>query len=256
MRFGFQNRRSHQDKTLNHRISESSWWTYRLPLLVPIVMVTACASQPVTYPIRAAADPVINRDETGSALSVVVRVYQLRDRKAFAGLGFEAMSSGRSDAELLGGDVIERSEVVVVPGQQALAAGTLTPDTRYIGLVAMFRQPDLDNWRYLVSADAVRSNNGGLAAAVGNLFSGDAERHTGLSFTVRDCALEIIAPAPELLSGQDRPRKGVCPPSPDPQSAASAIGEAGAALPAASRQGTATGTARKTKQASPTTRNN
>lgn len=231
--------------TISLPCAGSTGWTRPLSLVLCAVLLSACASKPASYPIRAAADPVINRDETGNPLSVVVRIYQLRDRKAFSALNFDGLTSGRSDTELFGNELIERSEVIVVPGQQVLAATNLTPETRYIGLVGMFRQPDIDSWRYLIAAEAVRSNGAGLAATLGGLLTADARRHAGLSFAVRDCSLEIVSPTPELLPGQSRQGKTVCP-------APAELSGASAAPPALATSGSARAkpagkTTRKTK---------
>lgn len=77
-----------------------------------------CAATPTKYQIKTSGDPVINRDTTGKPLSVVVRLYQLKDSAEFSKLTFATAASGRSDAELLGADLVDRSETVVVPGVQ------------------------------------------------------------------------------------------------------------------------------------------
>lgn len=199
--------------------------------LISLIFLAGCASGPVAYKIRTAGDPVINRDESGSPLSVVVRVYQLKDRKEFAKLSFDALSSGRSDEELLGADLIERSEVIVVPGTQSFAATTLNPEAKYVGVVGLFRQPDINNWRYLIKADNIRSNSVGISVSLGNMFKAEDIRTTGLSFTVRDCSLELIAPDAELLAGQTKSGKPVC--------AAPEEASASAAAPAKGTTGTA-----------------
>lgn len=170
-----------------------------------------CASQPLGYQIRSTGDKVINRDETGNPLSVVVRMYQLKDRKAFSKLTLDELSSGRSDEELFGDELVNRTEVVVVPGQRASSPAQLAAETRFVGVVAMFRQPDLDHWRYLVPAERLRSNSAGLSVALGNLFTDPAESTSGLVFTVRDCSIAILAPEPELLAGQRPQRSSSCP---------------------------------------------
>lgn len=207
--------------------------------LISLIFITGCASGPVAYKIRTAGDPVINRDESGSPLSVVVRVYQLKDRKEFSKLSFEALSSGRSDEELLGGELIERSEVVVVPGGQSFAAAALTPETNYVGVVGLFRQPDLNNWRYLIKADSIRSNSVGISVSLGNMFKAEDIRTTGLAFTVRDCSLELTAPEPELLAGQSKDGKPACPaPQEAPASSSAAVGKADAPTPPAKAKAT------------------
>lgn len=219
----------------------------KLIALISLIFIGGCASGPVAYKIRTAGDPVINRDESGNSLSVVVRVYQLKDRKEFSKLSFEALSSGRSDEELLGSDLIERSEVVVVPGAQSFAAAALTPETKYVGVVGLFRQPDLNHWRYLIKADSIRSNSVGISVSLGNLFKAEDIRTTGLAFTVRDCSLELIAPQAELLSGQSKDSKPACPDLQDTVASGSASSSKADDTGHPSRQKAAARPARKTK---------
>lgn len=183
----------------------------RIVMLACTLLAVGCASKPLDYPVRSTGDKVINRDENGNALSVVVRMYQLKERKAFARLTLDELSSGRSDEELLGDEFISRNEVVVVPGQRAINAAQLLADTRFVGIVAMFRQPDLDHWRYLIPAERIRNNSAGLSVALGNLFSDPEDATSGLVFAVRDCSIAILAPDPELLAGQRPQRRGSCP---------------------------------------------
>lgn len=175
------------------------------------LLLGGCASQPLVYPIRATGEKVINRDEGGNALSVVVRMYELTDRKAFSKLTLDDMSSGKSDEDLFGEEFVKRSEVVVMPGRQAIHDAQLQPDTRFVGVVAMFRQPDLDHWRYLIPADRIRSNSSGLGATLANLFAAPEKSTQGLLFTVKDCSIMVVAPEPELLPGQRPHRTGNCP---------------------------------------------
>ena len=149
-----------------------------------------CAATPTKYQIKTSGDPVINRDTTGKPLSVVVRLYQLKDSAEFSKLTFATAASGRSDAELLGADLVDRSETVVVPGVQRVDAGTLATDTKYVGIVGYFRRPDRHFWRYLVKADDVRRN--------------------GLTFTVKDCYIELSGIKPVLLPSQPANAKPEC----------------------------------------------
>ena len=61
---------------------------------------------PVKIAVEGEAPPTINRDLNGDPLSVVVRVYHLKDKAEFAKLTFDMVSSGRTDQELLGGDFL------------------------------------------------------------------------------------------------------------------------------------------------------
>lgn len=180
-------------------------------LLAGALIAAGCASKPIDYQVRASGDRVINRDEGGNPLSVVVRLYQLTDAKAFSRLTLEDVSNGRSDAELFGGEFVARSEIVVVPGQRAASPAQLDAQARYVGVVAMFRQPDPDHWRYLIPAERIRSNSSGIAATLGNLFADPAKDRSGLVFAVRDCSLAIVIPEPELLPAQRPQPGGTCP---------------------------------------------
>lgn len=174
------------------------------------LMLGGCATGPTAYEIKTSGDPVINRDVSGKPLSVVVRLYQLKDATEFSKLTFATATSGRSDAELLGQDFIERTEIVVVPGAQKVNSGTVLPEAKYVGIVGYFRNPDRHAWRYLVKADDVR--------------------HSGLNFTVRDCYLELSGTKPVVMPSQPENSKPECT---APEAAPAAAKQNNSATPAA-----------------------
>ena len=140
--------------------------------------------------IRGEADPIINRDNSGKSLSVVVRVYQLKDATEFSKLTFDNLASGRPESELLGADLLEKNEVILVPGSKYLGTDKINADAKHIGLVAFFRQPDQHYWRYLVDADKVRSD--------------------GLTFKAQDCYLLITNLKPSPIPGQPASARPIC----------------------------------------------
>lgn len=146
------------------------------------VFVTGCASGPKEYPISGTAEPIINRDINGKSLSVVVRLYQLKEKNEFTRLTFDAVASGKSDAELFPQELVARNEVVLVPGASQKLTDKLLPEAKYVGVVGYFRKPDAQHWRFLVDADDVRSK--------------------GLSFAVQDCYLKLLQPKAVLIPGQ------------------------------------------------------
>ena len=111
---------------------------------------------PVRIGVEGQASPTINRDANGDPLSVVVRIYHLKGKVEFPRLTFDMVTSGRTDQELLGADFLGRSEYVVVPGATTRDATGLAPGTKYVGIVAFFRKPDPNYWRYLVSLDQLK----------------------------------------------------------------------------------------------------
>lgn len=154
-------------------------------------LLGGCASTaPQPYEIKANADQVMNRDISGKPLSVVVRLYQLKQEKEFDQLTFDLATSNRTDAELFGDSLLQRSELLLVPGTMHASTETILPDTKYLGVVAFFRKPDAHYWRFLIDAQQVRSK--------------------GLNFQALDCYLRLkdIKAAP--IPGQPTDAKPAC----------------------------------------------
>ncbi|MDR3409653.1 MAG: type VI secretion system lipoprotein TssJ [Formivibrio sp.] len=157
-----------------------------------LLMMGGCSSSgPVKVQVVAQADARINRDEQGRPLSVLVRMYQLKSSEAFGKLTFDVIASGRDEGELLGKDLIARSEMTLVPGGRVDLQDVLQESTQYVGVVAFLRRPDPNYWRVLVDAREVR-------------------RH-GLSLKLSDCYLRVVEPDSILLPGQPAMPTGVCP---------------------------------------------
>lgn len=155
-------------------------------ILVPAVlslMTSACSMSPngYAYNIRTEGASVLNRDDKGRSLSVVVRIYQLRDANEFSRLTFDLLAQGRPEAQLLGPALIDKTDVVVVPGSAYVSPGQLHNETRYVGVVGFFRNPDPFYWRQLVPAGAVRSK--------------------GLIIRASDCFLTLGEVEPLVLPG-------------------------------------------------------
>jgi len=155
-----------------------------------ILALGGCASGPTTYDVRGQADPVLNRDVSGKSLSVVVRLYQLKQPTEFSKLAFDSLASGRPETELLGAELIEKSEVVVLPGTQHVSTEKLSENANYLGVVAFFRQPEPHYWRYLIPASQVRSK--------------------GVTFRLQDCYITLVDGKPEAIPGQPLGAKPEC----------------------------------------------
>jgi type VI secretion system protein VasD len=115
--------------------------------------LVACASKPPPPkpPAPVAAEAVIagsadiNPDPNGSPSSVVVRIYQLRTDGAFNGSDFFALYP--QEKEALGADLISRDERVLLPGQQLKLELTLSPEARFVGVLAAFHDYQTSHWR-------------------------------------------------------------------------------------------------------------
>ena len=137
---------------------------------------------PVEYALKARAGTNVNRDDNGKPLSIVVRVYQLKDKNEFARLTFDRLVNCRSDAELFPNEFVAVREVVLLPGAVQESTEKLLPETRYVGVTAFFRRPDTQGWRFLVDAGTVARE--------------------GLNYMIGDCTFDGIQPRPESLPGE------------------------------------------------------
>ena len=187
-----------------------------LPLALVAGQPLAAKDPPPCVAIRASAAAGLNPDPAGAPLSVQVHVYQLKDPGEFARLGFEAAAGGRPGSELLGADYLARRELTLDPGAVLDAIEPLLAETRWIGVVALFRQPDPHHWRGLVRLAPP-------APAPEPLRRGWLKRKLTrkpppppppptpeLAFTVQDCWLRVLRPAPEPIPGQPEPFRPQC----------------------------------------------
>jgi type VI secretion system protein VasD len=135
------------------------------------------------YVIKGTATDRVNRDANGRPLSVVVRLYQLKDNKGFSRLGFDAVARGQREEDLFPKELESSQEMILIPGTTQSLTDKLSPDAKYIGVVAVFRSPDTrGGWRFLVDARAARKE--------------------GLNFTARECSFTLIQPEAETIPGQ------------------------------------------------------
>jgi len=162
-------------------------------IVVAALALGACATKPRLLQIDGVAAPVINRDVDGEPLSVVVRLYQLRDRSAFDLLTFDAAARTADDKELFGDQIVSRRELLLVPGGSRSEAEMLAAETRYVGIAGFFREPDSQHWRFLVEAQAIRAE--------------------GLRFRVDDCHLTLLEPPALAIPGQPAHYRPQCRPA-------------------------------------------
>ncbi len=93
----------------------------------------------------------------GSALPIVVRVFELKAQGAFGGADF--FSLYEHESKTLGGELIAREELTLAPGQTRQIVKPLDPQTRYLGVLGAFREIDRATWRALVPLVAGKDNN-------------------------------------------------------------------------------------------------
>ena len=125
----------------------------RVAGMVVVIGFAACASPPPPPPppkptiIQVAVDAQanVNPDSRGRPSPVVVRFYELKSLATFNDADF--FSIYERDKETLGTDMLAREEFQLMPGDKRQFQRPTQPDTRYVGVVAAFRDLERAQWR-------------------------------------------------------------------------------------------------------------
>jgi type VI secretion system protein VasD len=138
--------------------------------LLLLIQITACGGKKqVRLNVAISAASNLNPDPSGNPLSVVVRIYQLKDSGRFERADYDAL--WKNEKETLADDLIQQIERVIHPGSQEIVDVQANPAAGFIGVLALFRNPSGDSWRKVVP---VRS------------------KVKGVSVTLHDYVVEII----------------------------------------------------------------
>lgn len=105
------------------------------------------------------ANAEINPDASGRPSPVVVRVYQLRTAEAFNAAEFFALFD--DEQKVLGQELISRDEFMLTPTEKRTIDVSLTGETRFVGVIAAFRDIRNAQWRTVAAAP-----RGGFAVTI------------------------------------------------------------------------------------------
>jgi type VI secretion system protein VasD len=119
-----------------------------LLLGLSLVLLAGCPKQPARINIVLNAANSVNPDAQGQALSVVVRIYQLKDKGRFEAADYNAI--WKSDKETLLEDLLDRQERMIQPGTQEMLEIQANAMANYLGAMALFRNPTGDSWRKVI----------------------------------------------------------------------------------------------------------
>jgi type VI secretion system protein VasD len=121
----------------------------RLPLLLLLgsMLLAGCASGPKPPGISAAvsANAAVNPDARNRPSPIVVRIYELKSPATFESADF--FSLFEKDRETLAADLLARDEFVLRPGESKTIEREGKPETRYIAVLAGFREVERSVWR-------------------------------------------------------------------------------------------------------------
>lgn len=110
------------------------------------------APKPVNVPLSLMAGSNLNAGTGKTGLTLVVRIYQLRNRDRFEQAPFDAFVDEQREQAALGTDLISVSEVLLSPGQKHESQQRVAGEAAFVGAVALFRTPASSRWRFLFDA--------------------------------------------------------------------------------------------------------
>ena len=132
-----------------------------------LLALAACGPSPTKVELTMAAAPDANAIQNQPS-PVVVRVYQLKSPAAFEEADYFQLTN--SEGAVLGDDLLGKDEYFLSPGTSQIVVSELSPDARFLGLVAAYYDIDSAIWRDTVpippnKTTAVTANIGALSVA-------------------------------------------------------------------------------------------
>lgn len=131
-----------------------------VPAPAPIVMQVPAPPPPKPIPTSVSghivAAAALNPSVSQRPSPLILRLYELRSATAFNQAEFMALY--QADQATLGGDLVSREEVLLQPGEIRPMGKPLAPDTRFIGVVAVYRDLERSRWRAIVPIKLNQAN--------------------------------------------------------------------------------------------------
>lgn len=150
-------------------------------------VLSACSSPerkelpvPIQYNLFATED--VNPSVSGRPSPVVVRLYELRNSPRF--LAADYFSLVQDDRAALGDEFVSRQEYVLRPGETRLIRKNADLTTRFIGVVASYRDIENGVWRALTQIPAPHRS--------GVLWSGTSSPEHRLLVTVDRRTIQLV----------------------------------------------------------------
>lgn len=99
------------------------------------------------------AREAVNSNAGGVALSTVVRVYQLKDRKTFDTTDYPSLF--KTDSQAIKADLVAEKDIRLQPGGAVTVDMPMEEDAQYVAVAGMFIAPDQTNntWRIVLTRD-------------------------------------------------------------------------------------------------------
>jgi type VI secretion system protein VasD len=119
-----------------------------LPSLISLLALAGCLPQPPAPTIanvRISAAGDVNATPEGQGAPVVIRIYQLASKSAFEGAEFRRLYN--ADTTTLGGDLIKKDELLLIPGTSKSITLMPSEAVHALGVFAGYRDFQNATWR-------------------------------------------------------------------------------------------------------------
>jgi type VI secretion system protein VasD len=115
-----------------------------------VLALVACAGAPKPAQVAGTiqASQQVNPSASKRPSPLLLRVYELKTAAVFNSADF--MSLYQRDKTELGADMLGKEEFVLAPGESKTFSKTLALDTRFLGVVAAYRDVEHAKWRSIV----------------------------------------------------------------------------------------------------------
>lgn len=99
------------------------------------------------------AREAVNSNAGGVALSTIVRIYQLKDRKTFDNTDYPSLFA--DDSQAIKADLVAEKDVRLQPGGSVLIDMPMEENAQFVAIAGMFMSPDQVNntWRIVLTRD-------------------------------------------------------------------------------------------------------
>ncbi|MCP3176362.1 type VI secretion system lipoprotein TssJ [Desulfuromonas sp. KJ2020] len=119
-----------------------------------LAVLTACLLGGCSAPkvkVSLSSTATLNMNEHKEALPVVVRIYQLRDNKAFESATFDEL--WKSETSVLGNQLLRKEILTLDPASQQKLEIERHDQAQFVGVMAAFHNQADNNWRVIKRAD-------------------------------------------------------------------------------------------------------
>ncbi|WP_374568573.1 type VI secretion system lipoprotein TssJ [Ideonella sp.] len=133
-------------------LGEKRGWWFGSACVAAVLMV-GCASAPKPTKVSGTvvATATVNPSASMRPSPLMLRVYELKTATAFNGADF--MSLYQRDQAELAAELVAREEMTLAPGESKPWAKMLSPDTKFIGVVAAYRDLEHARWRAIAAVE-------------------------------------------------------------------------------------------------------